>query len=164
MERFAPLRRFLPALLVCGLAACANQESRVGGMLKLQTDVRLSIDAHADINPDHSNEPAPVVLRLYELTAEQAFADADFVRLYERDSAVLGDTLVRRRQLPGVAPGETRNRELVLDAKTRYVGIMAEFYQYERAAYKVVVPVTARNVFREVIKLKISGNQLSVLN
>ena len=164
MERFDLLRRLFPVLLVCWLTACANQESRVGGMLKLQTDVRLSIDARADINPDHSNEPAPVVLRFYELTAEQAFADADFVRLYERDSAVLGDTLVRRRQLPGVVPGEIRDHELVLEANTRYVGIMAEFYQYQRAAYKVVIPVTARNVFRDVIKLQISGNQLSVLN
>lgn len=158
------LQRVLLALMVLGLMACATQESRVGGMLKLQTNVKLSIDAGPGINPDHSNEPAPVVLRLYELSAEQAFADADFVRLYERDADALGDTLVRRRQLPGVVPGEQREHDLVLDASTRYVGIMAEFFQYEDAVYKAVVPVTARNVFRDVIKLQISGNQLSVIN
>lgn len=156
-------RAFLVGLLFI-LSGCATQESRVGGMLKLQTDVKLIVSANHNINPDSAGDPAPVMLRLYELTTDQAFDDADFIRLYEQDSAALGDSLVRRRQLSGVAPGEQVEHQLVLDASTRYVGLLAEFYQYERAAYKVLIPITANNVFKDVIKVQLSGNQLSVIN
>ncbi len=150
--------------LLFSVAGCTTQESRVGGMLKLQTDVKLIVSASHDINPDSAGVPAPVVLRLYELTTDQAFESADFIRLYEQDSAALGDSLIRRRQLSGVVPGEQVEQQLVLDASTRYIGLLAEFYQYESAAYKVIVPITARNVFKDVIKVQLSGNQLSVIN
>lgn len=157
----------LRSILLCtllGLVACSSHESKVGGMLNLNTDITLRVAAGADINPDHQNDPAPVFLRLYELSSDQAFKSADFIELYEREASALGDTLIQRRQLPGVAPNETREHQMVLDNNTRYIGILAEFFQYENAAYKIVVPITAKNVFRDSIRLRISGNQISVVN
>lgn len=146
------------------LVACSSNESKVGGMLNLKTDITLKIDADPELNPDHQGESAPVFLRLYELKSDEAFASADFIELYERDKETLGDSFVQRRKLSRIAPGEKREHEMVLDSNTRYIGVLGEFFQYGDAAYKVVVPVTAKNVFRDSIRLRISGNQISVVN
>lgn len=160
------LRRSLCWILVISvsiLTGCSSQESRVGRMLNLNTDFTLTVEAAPDINPSSHDRASPVFLRLYELTKEEAFAGADFIDLYERADSALGSSLVAQRQLPRIAPNEVRDYELVLDSDTRYVGLLAEFYQYENAAYKVVVPVTSKNVFRDRLRVRISGNQLSVV-
>lgn len=165
MFRTKKASAFAPILIMLlgFLTACSSQESRVGRMLNLNTDFTLSVEAAADINPSNRDEAAPVFLRLYELSSDEAFENADFIDLYEREKSVLGDSLVKYRQLPRVAPNEVRDYELVLSSETRYVGILAEFYQYEDASYKIVVPVTARNVFRDRLRIKISGNDISLV-
>lgn len=154
----------LLALVALTLSGCASRESKVGGMLNLQTDLTLTLAAAQSINPDVQGSPSPVFLRVYELSSKEAFEQADFIELYERDESALGDTLVQRRELPRLVPGETRSQKLVLDSGTRYVGVLAEFFQFEDSVYKVVVPVTASNVFRDTLKVRVSGNQLSVVN
>lgn len=154
----------LLALVALALAGCSSRESKVGGMLNLQTDLKLTLEAAQNINPDVQGSPSPVFLRVYELNSKEAFEQADFIELYERDRSALGDTLVQRRQLPRLVPGETRSHKLVLDSGTRYVGVMAEFFQFEDSVHKIVVPVTARNVFRDTLEVRVSGNQLSVVN
>lgn len=152
------------AVFALALTACSSQESKVGGMLNLETNMTLTLQADANINPDHQDESSPVFIRLYELKSRNAFDGADFIELYERDKAVLGDTFVQRRKLSRIAPGESREHDLVLDNNTRYVGLVAEFFQYQDAAYKVIFPVTAKNVFRDDVRVRISGNQISVVN
>ncbi|MGD8175038.1 type VI secretion system lipoprotein TssJ [Marinimicrobium sp. ARAG 43.8] len=165
MYGFLWLARLLVlSLIMLWLSGCATEESRVGGVLKLKTNVTLTIRADETINPDHQGVASPVFLRLYELSVDQAFEQADFIDLYNRESTALGNTLVQRRQLPRVLPGDVQRHQLVLDSNTRYLGLVAEFYQYERAVYKVVVPITARNVFRDRIELQISESQISVIN
>ncbi len=154
----------LLAIVTLTLAGCSSRESKVGGMLNLQTDLTLTLEAAQAINPDVQDSPSPVFLRVYELSSKEAFAQADFIELYERDKSALGDTLVQRRELPRLVPGESRSHKLVLDSSTRYVGVLAEFFQFEDSVYKVVVPVTARNVFRDTLEVRVSGNQLSVVN
>ncbi|WP_111642401.1 type VI secretion system lipoprotein TssJ [Marinimicrobium alkaliphilum] len=153
--------RILVLLGALMLVGCSSQESRVGRVFNLNTDFTLSVSAAEDINPNTRDEPAPVFIRLYELRSPDAFARADFIELYERDQNVLGDSLVNRRQLSRVAPTELREYEMVLDRETRYVGILAEFYQYDDATYKLVVPVTAKNVFRDRLWIRISGNTIT---
>jgi len=152
-------------VLLCALVvACSSQKSRVGTMFNMNTDFTLAVEADTHINPNSRSESSPVFLRLFELKSDEAFASADFIDLYERRSEALGDSLVRHRQLPRIAPGEIREYDMVLDSETRYVGIIAEFYQYEDARYKVVVPVTANNVFRDRLRLRVDDNQLSIVH
>lgn len=155
--------RSAAVLLSVFLVACSSQESRVGRMLNLNTDFILTVEAAAQINPSSQDEAAPVFLRLYELSSDEAFEEADFIDLYEREKAVLGDSLIKFRQLPRVAPNEVRDYEMVLNSETRFVGILAEFYQYEDASYKIVVPVTSKNVFRDRLRVRISGNDISLV-
>jgi len=135
----------------------------VGETLNLDTDVMLSIEVEANVNPDESNKPSPLFLRFYELQSNKVFENADFVDLYEKDSELLGGDLIAKQELKRVTPGESRKENFVLKPETRYIAVYAEFFDYNDSKFRVVVPVENNNVFQDKVKIKISGNQMSLL-
>src|SRR5690606_22086490 len=56
--------------------------------------VELEVQPAADLNPDPNGRPSPVVMRLYHLASSTAFGSADFLQLYENESASLGPDLL----------------------------------------------------------------------
>lgn len=150
------------ALLLVG--ACTSNESKVGGMLGLNTNLKLEFKVADNINPDEKRTPSPVYLRFYELKSDKQFNKTDFLELYERDTESLGDDLVSKQELKRIAPGEAREEKFVLDKETRYVALFAEFFQYKDAKYKVVFPVTSSNIFDDRVLIEISGNTLSLVS
>lgn len=144
------------------LAGCSSSKSKVGGMLNLDTDLRLTFIADETINPDDNKRPSPVFVRLYELKSPTKFTKADFIDLYERDEEVLGDDMVGKQVLKPLAPGEERAERMVLQSGTRYVAIYAEFSQYRGAVYKVVFPVTENNIFKNKALVELSGTKISL--
>ncbi len=161
ISRITTVFYFGALILISTLAGCSSSKSRVGGALSLNTDLTINFDVGENINPDASQRPSPVFLRLYELADPTAFEKADFIDIYERDAAVLGDSLVARQQLKRFAPDEKRTESIVLKPETRYVGLYAEFLQYQDAQYKVVFQVTQNNILRNVATIKISENRVS---
>lgn len=158
-----PAARLLLFASVLGLlVACSSQRSSVGAALNLTTDLHLNISANEEINPDHTQRPSPVVIRLYELKDVSVFEKADFIDIYERDQDLLSTSLVARHLLKPVIPGEERQERLVLKPDTTHVGLFAEFAQYQGASYKVVFPVTQHNVFRDLIRVTLSGTEVSL--
>lgn len=142
------------------LAACTSMNTRVGSMLSMDTNLEVHFDVHEHINPDQNHRSSPLYIRLYELKSPTAFERADFLELYEDDAAVLGADMVARQELARIVPGESRTDQLVIDPSARYVGLLAEFYQYSNARYKVVFPVTKTNVVRDSVRVEISDNNL----
>ena len=149
------------AFLICG---CTTVNREVGGMLNLDTDLKLEILADSDLNPDEGNNPSPVFVRLYELKSTAAFEGADFIDLYEDDAKVLGDSMVAKQELKRVIPNTLRNETFVLSDETKFVALFAEFYQFENAKAKVVFPVTESNVVRNVIGVKLSENIIKLVD
>lgn len=141
-------------------AGCSSSKSKVGGMLNLDTDLRLTFVADKTINPDDSKRPSPVFVRLYELKSPTKFNKADFIDLYERDEEVLGGDMLGKQVLKPLAPGEERMEQLVLQSGTQYVAIYAEFSQYRGSTYKVIFPVTENNIFKNKALIEISGTKL----
>lgn len=135
----------------------------VGETLNLDTDVLLSIEVEANVNPDESNKPSPLFLRFYELQSNKVFENADFVDLYEKDSELLGGDLIAKQELKRVTPGESRKENFVLNKDTRYIAIYAEFFNYNDSKFRVVVPVENNNVFQDKVKIRISGNRMSLV-
>lgn len=144
------------------LAGCSSSKSRVGGVLNLDSDLKLTFVTADNINPDHSDNPSPVIIRMYELNSPVAFQEADFIDLYEQDKKVLGDTLVTKRTFRPIVPGEQREETLVLAEGTTHVALYAEFSQYRNSTYQVVFPITQNNVFRNTVTVRISGNHLVI--
>ncbi|MGB3610449.1 MAG: type VI secretion system lipoprotein TssJ [Cellvibrio sp.] len=153
---------FILTLVVLSIAACSPSKNRVGGMLNLDTDLKLTFEVDSDINPDENNRPSPVFVRFYQLKSPTAFNKADFIDLYERDEELLGADIVSRQTLKPIAPGEVRTERFVLEKGVNQIALYAEFFQYRGSNYKVIVPVTENNIIRNAVTVKISGTSISI--
>lgn len=142
------------------LASCTRVNSGVVGMFNLDTDLKLVFIAGKDINPDEKRTPSPLYIRMYELTSDVAFNKADFLELYEKDETILGKALLSKRELNRVLPEEHQEDHFVLDPQTRYVALFAEFYEYRDSKFKIVFPVTSKNVIKNTVKIELTGNQM----
>ncbi len=142
--------------------SCTTMNTKVGGMLNLDTDLKLDFLVGADANSDEQNIPSPLIVRMYELKSADMFNKANFIDIFERDAEVLGADMIDKQQLKHMQPGETREVNFVLSNETQYVGLFAEFLQYKDAKYKLLIPIALTNVFSSSAKIKISGNELSI--
>ena len=151
------------AAVVLTLASCTSVNTKVGGLLDLDTDLQLSFVVDKSLNPDDSKVPSPVIVRMYELKSTKAFENANFIDLYERDSEVLGKTMITEQALKPIQPNEGRTAKFVLSKGTKYIGLYAEFLQYEDAKFKVIIPVAETNVVSSTAKVQLTENKMIVL-
>lgn len=149
-------------LMIVVCSACTTVNSKVGGLLNLDTDLKLAFKVDSDINPDDSKTPSPLFIRMYELKSPKMFKKANFIDLFERDSEALGADMINKQKLKRLKPGEGREESFVLSNETRYVGLYAEFLQYKNSAYKVIIPVVPNNVIRSAATIQLSGNRMVV--
>ena len=112
----------------------------------------LSFVIDANVNPDASGRPSPIVVRIYELKSVAAFNRADFFSLYEREKEQLGPDLVSRDELP-LMPGAKPQAITTLRSDTRYVGVIAAFRDIERARWRASTPILVNQTTRMEIKL-----------
>jgi type VI secretion system protein VasD len=145
------------------LASCTSVNSKVGGFLDLDTDLKLRFVVDNSVNPDDSKVSSPLIVRMYELKSIKAFENANFIDLYERDSEVLGKTMITEQSLKPIQPSEDRTARFVLSKGTKFVGLYAEFLQYEDAKYKVIIPVAETNVVSSTAKVQLTENKMIIL-
>lgn len=128
----------LVGALVLSVAACQTTRRT----LNFDTSVELSVDIKADVNPDNDGRASPVVVRVFMLADDRQFAREDFLNLYENAGSRLGKDLIDTVILKEFAPGEQRVEELPLTPEVRYIGLLAEFVQYQRADALMLLPIT----------------------
>ena len=118
------IRIIILAALMTALAACAS---------KPPEDVTLkgSIQAAADVNPDSSNRPSPLVVKIYQLKAKDKFELADFFPLFDQAEATLGADMLAVEDVM-LAPGENRAYEGEFDPGTRFIGVIAAEIDFQR--------------------------------
>jgi type VI secretion system protein VasD len=105
-----------------------------------QPRVELVVASQPNVNPDHSNRPSPVIVKIYELRNDLAFKQAEFALLFDNPLQVLGADLLAADELVFI-PGEARRVAYQPDPGTRFVGIVAGFRQMDRALWRAVKPV-----------------------
>lgn len=131
-------------LLCAVIIGCSSTVSGVtrGVLDKVLDDeppeVVIRINAAADINPDISGRPSPIVVRIYALKSDDIFNNADFFALYEKDSATLGDTMTSREELE-ISPGESLELEQEYDLKTTHVGVLAAYRDLDNAIWRSAI-------------------------
>jgi type VI secretion system protein VasD len=90
---------------------------------------KVALTASADVNPDVSSKPSPVVVRVYQLKGDAAFSGADF---FGREEYVL-------------TPAERRTVELVVPKTAKFVGVVAAFRDIRNSQWRVVVPAPLKD-------------------
>jgi len=138
------------------LAVSACQTTR--RTLNLDTSVALAMDVKSDVNPDSDGRASPVVVRVFMLADDRQFAREDFLNLYENAPSRLGKDLISTVVLKEFAPGETRLESLPLTPEVRYVGLLAEFVQYQRAEALMLLPITDHK--QNEYKVALSGTRI----
>ena len=148
------------ALVFISISACSSLNSAVGGIFGADTDLTLSFKVDSDINPDENKTPSPLFIRMYELKSTKLFKKANFIDIYDQDKAALGADFIAVQKLKRLKPGGDRENSFVLNEKTRFVGLYAEFLNYKNARYKMIIPVVQHDVIGTTIDIKVSGNRL----
>lgn len=150
------IRTIILATLMAALAACAS---------KPPEDVTLkgSIQAAADVNPDSSNRPSPLVVKIYQLKAKDKFELADFFPLFDQAEATLGADMLAVEDVM-LAPGENRAYEGEFDPGTRYIGVIAAYRDIHQAEWKDVVEMPEKSIMKLMRRggLTIKADKLAI--
>lgn len=164
MTRNTPFYLATLALFIGLLGGCQSNKSMVGGLLNLDTDLKINFVVDGDINPDEQGQASPLFVRLYELKSTKMITKADFIDLFEQDKTTLGSDMIGDvHRLKRFKPGENRTERFVLDENTQYVALYAEFFDFKDSNFKLVVPVVTNNVFRNSAVIGISGNSITLV-
>lgn len=145
------------------MAGCSSSKSRVGGVLNLDTDLKLMFETASDINPDENSRPSPVFVRFYQLKSATAFDKADFIDIYERDAEIFGGDIVSKQVLKPLLPSVGRTERFVLEPGTKIIALYAEFSQYPGSTYKVTFPVTENNIIKNKVTVKITDRTIALV-
>jgi type VI secretion system protein VasD len=150
-------RAALLAVLGVSLMAC-------GGPPK-PTVAKATLIAAADVNPDSSGRASPVVVRVYQLKEEGAFASADFFALYDKEQETLGASMVAREEYE-MKPGETRELELKVAPEARFVGAIAAFRDIRNSKWRVVFPAPEKGLTdllrKKKVTLSVARSELTI--
>jgi type VI secretion system protein VasD len=145
---FGPARRrqFLgllaAAVTSAALAACGSKpKPEAAPKEKPVPELRVEVIAAPDANRDPSGRALPIVVRLYELKGEGAFAGADFFSLYDRAPATLGGDLIAREEVT-LVPGQRRLVVHPLNPAASHLGVVAAFRDIDRAGWRALVALT----------------------
>ena len=101
------------------LGGCASKPAK-------PVETKAVLAAAADVNPDSTGRPSPIVVRIYQLRGDTEFNNADFFTLFEKDKETLGASLIARDEKT-LFPGQRLEIDLPLSADTRFVGALAAY-------------------------------------
>ncbi|USD66644.1 type VI secretion system lipoprotein TssJ [Vibrio sp. SCSIO 43136] len=111
------------------ITACSSS----GDAFTPPVELQVYIEAGNEINVFDDDKARPVVVRVYQLSDVGSFLKADFLSLYSSDQTVLAGSLIDSRTLDPVLPGEKRSLKLEVQQQTKYLGLLAEFADYDGA-------------------------------
>ena len=117
----------LPVLLAAG---CASGPAAPGVLT-------LTINAGANQNPDTAGQPAPVAVRLYQLSATGSFESADVFSLIDHEAATLGQQEAVPSEQFVIAPGQKRVITRTLHAGVQAIGVAVLFRDIDHATWRV---------------------------
>jgi type VI secretion system protein VasD len=130
-EREVDVNKMLTLLVAaCLLGACAAKPAKL-------EPARMEFVVAPNANPDSSNRPSPLVVRVFQLRNDSEFAGADFFSLYDKEKETLGASLISREEYV-LEPGEVRKLELAVNAEARFLGAIAAFRDIRSAQWRAV--------------------------
>lgn len=126
-----------------------------------------------DIGTHHQNEAgaieqglvgqaAPVRVRIFELKNAATFARSDYFALADRAQSTLGLDLLDQDEVM-VQPGEQLTIQRDLDPSTRQIGLLVGYRELDRAQWRTVINVPARQYTEYQISLDVRAVRADVV-
>jgi type VI secretion system protein VasD len=145
-------RSLLPLLPALALAHCAGP--------KPPAVVTLTMIGSAEQNPDAGGRPAPVAVRIYQLTQTAKFERADVFALTEHEQQSLGQDNAGSQEFV-LSPGETQTKTFELKPGVQAIGVVVLYRDIDNAQWRADAPAAnsgptklALNVAKLAITLK----------
>jgi type VI secretion system protein VasD len=104
------------------------------------TLVELTFTTAPDVNPDPSGRASPIFVRYYQLAATETFSTVDYFQLHDKDSAILGQSLLDRQELP-LTPGTSQTIKFAPKPGTIAIGVAAAYRDIDQAQWRAQAPV-----------------------
>lgn len=136
---------------VLSLMACASKP--------IVSQIKLSVAAGSDVNPDARGRPSPITVRVYALKSAAAFEAADFFSLFEKDAAILGADMVQREELL-MRPGDNKPVEMKLPPEAKALAVFAAFRDLDRARWRAVRVIEVGKAAN--LQIKVAARQISI--
>ena len=112
--------------------------STVNQLVPPSTD--LIINVSKNVNPDTSDRPSPVVMKIFELSSRTIFDTQDFFSLYDTPEKLLGPDLIKKDELE-LQPNSVQKYKMSLNKNTRYVGVVVAYRNIDQARWRSVIEV-----------------------
>jgi type VI secretion system protein VasD len=147
------------AAIALALSACASGPPKAD-------KARMTLKAEAQINPDATGRPSPIVVRVYQLKSEEKFAAADFFALFDDDQKALGGDLLGREEAE-LTPGEAREMQFAVSRDAKFVGVMAAFRDIRNSRWRVIQPAPKKgwlDVFgKDALTVNVSRDSVALI-
>ena len=102
----------------------------------------LTMIGSADQNPDLAGKPAPVAVRIYQLTATAKFERGDVFALTEHEQQTLGGDDAGSQEFV-LSPGETQTKTFELKPMVQAIGIVVLYRDIDNAQWRADAPAAA---------------------
>jgi type VI secretion system protein VasD len=99
----------------------------------------LVMTGSADQNPDLAGKPAPVAVRIYQLTATAKFERGDVFALTEHEQQALGQDSAGSQEFV-LSPGETQTKTFELKSGVQTVGVVVLYRDIDNAQWRATAP------------------------
>jgi len=140
--------KFLLPLLILLLSGCGGTTPTV---------INANLSASAQVNPDVSGRPSPIVIRTYELKSLGAFNEADFYSLFNTPESQLGSELINSVKFH-LDPGQTKEFNQTTSPETKYFAVIAAYRMLDQAVWRdhaIVTIEKTTNLTIQIDKLNI---------
>ena len=132
------MNKFKLFLMSFSLLFLAMGCSTVNKFVPPSTDLKINVSKN--VNPDTSDRPSPVVMKIFELSSRTIFDTQDFFSLYETPEKLLGPDLLKKDELE-LQPNSVQEYKMSLNRNTRHVGVVVAYRNIDQARWRAVIEV-----------------------
>lgn len=136
------------ACVAIALAGCASKPSK-------PVATKAVLSASEDVNPDASGRASPIVVRIYQLSGDTEFNNADFFALYEKDKEILGTSLIAREEKT-LFPGQQLESDIPLSPDARFVGAVAAYRDLGASRWRALIGRPEKSLLKFLAKQRIN--------
>ncbi len=150
--------------LICFvLMSCSAVEKTTGISLgDKSTTVEIKLIAAKDINPDLNNSPAPVLVRLFFLSARSNFNNASYDVLFSKQDGGLASEFITVRDIL-LAPGSEQRVQLEKSEQVMFIGAVAGYRKLDAIRWKDAVVAEDALLGKTKIQIQVDAQAVRIL-